>query len=591
MNRFAMMDNKTTIPEWLSPSSLNSISGDKAYQFGREYFDQGAVRNLSVTTDTIHAQVVGTATYRVVLRCGSDEPSFGCTCPRAGDGYFCKHCVAVGLAWLASKGELPMKTVLGAKKKRRDPWGEIQTYLRLQEPEVLIALVLDAARGDDTLYRSLLLKAERSAGGADLAKIFRASIKKATTTRGYVAWDEAGRLVNSLHEVVDSLAELLQPTTSGMLVELLEYAVVRVETMLENVDDSDGGMGDIVERLGGLHLEACRMSGPDPVTLAERLFQLETTLPLGIFNFDTRTYRDVLGEQGVQCYRELALAQWRTVGANNADDADEHGRLTITRIMEHLAEDSGDIEQLVEIKSRELSCSYHYFAIANIWRNAGKMELALEWAERGLKAFPDQIDYQLREFLVALYLRSGREDDALRLTWAQFEDHPILETYTKLASVAGQAEQWPVQRERALALIDATIAARFSGHRPWGGQAVVPNYSLRVAIAIWEQDLPAAWHYANIGQCDQRLLIALAGKLATSRLDDALVLYRRVVSALIEATNNAAYEQAIGLVQSIADALSAHQRSQELAAYVEYLRVEFKRKRNFITLLDRYARA
>jgi hypothetical protein len=148
-----------------------------------------------------------------------------------------------------------------------------------------------------------------------------------------------------------------------------------------------------------------------------------------------------------------------------------------------------------------------------------------------------------------------------------------------------------VQRERALALIDATIAARFSGHRPWGGQAVVPNYSLRVAIAIWEQDLPAAWHYANIGECDQRLLIALAGKLATSRLDDALVLYRRVVSALIEATNNAAYEQAIGLVQSIADALSAHQRSQELAAYVEYLRVEFKRKRNFITLLDRYARA
>jgi hypothetical protein len=119
----------------------------------------------------------------------------------------------------------------------------------------------------------------------------------------------------------------------------------------------------------------------------------------------------------------------------------------------------------------------------------------------------------------------------------------------------------------------------------------VPDYSLRVAIALSEQDLPAAWHYANIGECDRTLLIALAGKLQTSRLDDALVLYRRVVPALIEQTNNAAYEQAIGLVQSIADALGAHQRSHELAAYVEYLRVEFKRKRNFITLLDRFARA
>jgi uncharacterized Zn finger protein len=591
MNRFAMMDNKTTMPEWLSPSGLNSLGDSKAYQLGREYFDQGAVRNLNVTTDTIHAQVVGTATYRVVLRCGSVEPSFGCTCPRAGDGYFCKHCVAAGLAWLASKGELPTKTAPVEKKKRRDPWGEIQNYLRRQDPEALIALVLDAARGDDALYRSLLLKAERSADGADLAKIFRDSIKKATTTHGYVAWDEADELVNSLHEVIDSLSELLQPTTSGMLVDLLEYAIGRVETMLEDVDDSDGGMGDIVERLGELHLEACRMSGPDPVTFAERLFQLEMTLPFGICKFDTRTYRDVLGEQGIQRYRELALAQWRMVGANNAGDAHEHGRLTITRIMEQLAEDSGDIEQLVEIKSRELSCSYHYFAIAEIWHKAGKMELALEWAERGLKAFPDQIDNQLRDFLVDFYLRGGRGDDALRLTWAQFEAYPSLETYKKLAVVAGKAGQWHAQRERALAMIDATIAARVSERRPWGGQPVVPDYSLRVAIALSEQDLPAAWHYANIGECDRTLLIALAGKLKTSRLDDALVLYRRVVPVLIEQTNNAAYEQAIGLVQSIADALSAHQRSHELADYVGYLRVEFKRKRNFITLLDRFARA
>jgi uncharacterized Zn finger protein len=588
MNRFAMMDNKTTVPEWLSPSGLSALAGSKAYHLGKEYFDQGAVRNLSVTIDSVHALVVGTATYRVVLRVGSDVPSFGCTCPRAGDGYFCKHCVAAGLAWLASKGELPTKTTAGAKKKRRDPWDEIQNYLRRQAPEVLIALVLDAARGDDGLYRSLLLKAERSADGADLAKIFRASIKEATTTHGYVAWDEAEELVNTLHDVADSLTELLQPATSGMLAELLEYAIVRVESMLEDVDDSDGGMGDVVERLGELHLEACQMAGVDPVVLAGRLFQLEMTLPLGMYTFDLLAYRDVLGEQGVQCYRELALAKWRTVDAHNADDA---GRLTITRIMERLAEISGDVEQLVEIKSRDLSSSYHYFAIAELWHKAGNIALALEWAERGLAAFPDRIDFRLRDFLVDIYLRSGRGDDALRLTWAQFEAHPSLETYKKLAVVAGKAGQWHAQRERALAMVDATIAARVSERRPWGGQPVVPDYSLRVAIALSEQDLPAAWHYANIGECDRTLLIALAGKLKTSRLDDALVLYRRVVPVLIEQTNNAAYEQAIGLVQSIADALSAHQRSHELADYVGYLRVEFKRKRNFITLLDRFARA
>jgi hypothetical protein len=149
--------------------------------------------------------------------------------------------------------------------------------------------------------------------------------------------------------------------------------------------------------------------------------------------------------------------------------------------------------------------------------------------------------------------------------------------------------QWQEQRERALSVVDAAIAARAIGHRQWGRQPVEPNYSLRVAVALWEQDFGAAWEYANLGVCDRNLLIVLAGKLEMTRLDDAVELYRRVVPALLEQTNNAAYEEAIGLLQKMADALSAHRRSEELAAYLGHLRVEFKRKRNFIKLLDRFA--
>lgn len=170
----------------------------------------------------------------------------------------------------------------------------------------------------------------------------------------------------------------------------------------------------------------------------------------------------------------------------------------------------------------------------------------------------------------------------------QFEEQPLLENYKKLALVAGKAGQWHAQRERALSVVDAAIATRNVADRPWGRQPVEPNYSLRVAVALWEQDIGAAWQYANLGVCDRNLLIALAGKLETARLGDAIELYRRVVPALLEQTNNDAYEQAASLVQRMADALSAHHRGQELAAYVEYLRVEFKRKRNFMKLLDRF---
>ncbi|MDD5410676.1 MAG: hypothetical protein PHF31_04565 [Methylobacter sp.] len=46
--------------------------------------------------------------------------------------------------------------------------------------------------------------------------------------------------------------------------------------------------------------------------------------------------------------------------------------------MESLAKASGDVEELVAIKSRDLSMPYHYLAIAEIWTKAGQKDKALE---------------------------------------------------------------------------------------------------------------------------------------------------------------------------------------------------------------------
>jgi uncharacterized Zn finger protein len=585
------MDKKPALQELISPATLEALSGSKAFRLGKEYMDDGAVRNLSVTGDKIRARVEGTESYSVMLGIASGQVCHGCSCPRAGDGYFCKHCVAVGLAWLASLDGAQVQTGPGAKNKRRDPWRDIQDYLGRQKTDVLVTLVLDAAARDDRLYRSLLLKAERSAGGAGLARTLRKEIDDATRTNGMVPWDEVGYLVETLHDVVESLTELLQPATSGVLAELLEHAIERVETMLEDVDDSGGGMGDVIHRLGELHVEACRMSVPDPLALAARLFQLEMTLALGIWEFDPVAYREVLGDEGLNRYRELALAKWNSVAALDADAADEAGLAAIAPIMERLAKESGDIEQLVAVKSLDLSSPYRYLDIAELWHKAGNAEQALEWAERGLAAFPGRADKRMRDFLAEIYLDRGRGEEALQLTWMQFEEQAGLENYKKLALVAGKIARWPEQRARALSVIDTIAATDASAIPEWSRQPREPDYSLRVAVAIWEQDLEAAWDYANRGACRRNLLLALAGQLETSHLDDALELYRRVVPTILGETSNDAYAEVIEIVKRMAAALGAQQRHQELAAYLGYLRGEFKRKRNFITLLDQFERS
>ena len=476
--------------------------------------------------------------------------------------------------------------------KRRDPWRDIKDYLSTQAPETLIELLLDVVQRDDRLYQSLLLKAERTGGaGGNVAKAFQRAIDGATRIHDFVDWREVGTFAANLGQVADSLAELLKPDTAAMLVELAEYAIERVENSLEQIDDSDGEIGDIVYRLGELHLKACVIARPEPAGLAERLFRFETTLPFGLCSFDVVTYKSALGEAGLQRYRELAQAEWRKLKPKGAKDAYDAHRSRITRIMERLAEAGGDLDELVAIKSQDLSSGYRYLGIAEIWTTAKQPEKALEWAERGLEAFPERPDNRLRDFLVAAYLMRKRNDEALQLTWVQFEERPTLEHYKKLHDVTGKLGLWPEQRERALVRVAEVIAHEATATTRFSSKASAPNYSLRVELALWEQDLDAAWAAAQAGICDQRLLITLAGKLESARPADAISLYQQAVTPIVEQTSNAAYEEAIKLIRKVGELMKMQGQLLQFDHYLTELRIQFKPKRNFIKLLDGVSRS
>jgi uncharacterized Zn finger protein len=579
------------LDDLITRATLEDLAGTTAFRRGEEYFAVSAVGRLRAAEDKITARVEGTEAYQVELCDDDGNLAYDCTCPRAADGYFCKHCVAVGLAWLAENSAVPESGATLGKRKRRDPWRDIKEYLTTQPREALIDLLLDVAQRDDRLYQSLLLKAARTNDGGNVATAFRRAIDDATRIHSFLDWREIGGFAGGIGHVVDQLAELLKPETGAMLIDLAEYAIERVENSLEHVDDSNGEIGDIVYRLGELHLEACTMTRPDPAGLAERLFRFETTLPFGLCSFDATTYRNALGEEGLRRYRELAEAEWRKLKPRDAKDGYDTHWASITRIMERLAEASGDVEELVAIKSRDLSSSYRYLHIAEIWTKAKQPDKALEWAERGLEAFPDRSDNRLRDFLVEAYLKRGRKGEALQLTWMQFEEMPILEHYKKLHGVARELGIWSEQRSRALAKVAEVIARETSTTSRWKPKPLVPNHSLRVEIALWEKDLDAAWESAHEGICDRNLLITLAGKLESSHPGDAVSLYRRVVPPIVEQTSNAAYDEAIKLIRKAGGLMKAQGLSRQFGDYLAELRVQFKPKRNFIKLLDEVARS
>ncbi len=152
-----------------------------------------------------------------LLRDDEGDLAHDCTCPRAAEGYFCKHCVALGLAWLAENS-----AAVSGTKAERDPWRDIKDYLSTQTPDSLVAQLLDIARRDERLYQSLLLKAEQAGEGGNVASAFRRAIDHATRVNGHVDWREVRTFAGNIAEVVDSLAGLLKPDTATLLVDLSE---------------------------------------------------------------------------------------------------------------------------------------------------------------------------------------------------------------------------------------------------------------------------------------------------------------------------------------------------------------------------------
>src|SRR5579864_4806754 len=282
----------------LTREALRQLAGGRSFERGEDYFASGQVTSLVEHAGKLTATVQGTEDYRVALSVCAGELHYDCTCPMGMDGAFCKHCVAAGLAWLAgSSGTSPENT----SKADTTPvvtLDDARTWLNEQDKQELIEMLLDQAAADQHLRERLLLQAAKAAGkGANVAAI-RKAIDRATRTGGFVDYRAAHEFSLGVDLVVDSIADLLKAGFAAEVVELTEHALGKVEQATMSMDDSDGYMGGILQRLQELHLEACRKTKPDPAALAERLFDWEMRTHFDTFYGAANTYAELLGKQG-----------------------------------------------------------------------------------------------------------------------------------------------------------------------------------------------------------------------------------------------------------------------------------------------------
>lgn len=584
--------------EIITAKNLRSLAGGRSYSRGEDYFESGCVGPVSEKNGVISAKVRGSHSYEVRFKVvpaekGKLRLDHTCTCPVGRDGDFCKHCVALGLAWLektaASADEIPGESSR-QRKKKTVTLNDIRKWLEDQERSVLLDMLMEQVQGDGRLREALQLKiARENARGIDVAA-YRAGIRSAFHTGGFVDYYEMGDYAAGVDEEIAKIERLFREGFAEETVNLCEYALERASQAIGEVDDSDGNFCYVAEQLQELHLAACKQAKPEPSALAGRLFDFEIAgSDLDIFSGAADAYKSVLGKAGLAEYRRLAEAEWAKVPAKvKGDDVSGFGRrYAITRIMESLARADGDIDGLIAIKKRDLSSSHRFLDIARILKDVKRYDEALEWAEKGLLSFNERPDDGLRDFLAEEYHRRKRRDEAYGLYRIQFVERPQLQYYKKFIEYAKKVNREEEARAEALSRLRQEIdkEKKETKQQYWHRK---PDHSRLVEIFLWEKDIEAAWKEAGEGGCRDELWLKLAQLREKEHPADAVEVYQRLVEPVIDRKKNDAYEEAVRMMGKIRELMVGIGKKTEFAAYLADLRLRHKPKRNLMKLLDAF---
>jgi uncharacterized Zn finger protein len=300
------------------------------------------------------------------------------------------------------------------------------------------------------------------------------------------------------------------------------------------------------------------------------------------------TYSDVLGEAGLAEYRRLAQREWDRLPSLRPGerDADPHTRRwTLASIMERLAKLSGSLEELVAVHSRDLSGPHAFLKIAEIYRAAAERERAMEWARRGLDAFPSLANEPLRVFLADEHHRRGEHEQAMELVWPVFEYRPYLTEYQLLKQHADQFGVWKSWRERALTRMRGHARQRRAGMIHLPGRAPDERSEL-VRVYLWERDGEAAWREAQEGGCSADLWLQLARIREVEHPAEALTVYREQIDRILIDTGERAYTEAVKLLPRVRETMG--RVGEDFTAYLAGLRTTHKRRRKLLEMIDRF---
>lgn len=577
-----MAQSNKTIAELLTPSSLRSAAGSRSYSRGEDYFASGAVHHLYCDGVQLTGDVSGTRVYRTAMTVVKNELDGRCTCPMGRDGAFCKHLVALGLAYLQANKK-------SETNKSAFHW---KVFLKSCEREELIKIILEMSPNNTDVIERYRMANLPAAGKAKLtelkSKIDELYALAETIEECYDEYDsfddngskddfiqQQSLLLNVLNLLAaNGETQLLWDISTYALDKLLEISVSEYDVVQEFAEEMMEFFLQAVHAEVKSHDEAFRIFS-------------EWERKGGNFGFDVLS--EALGELPKpvkELWAVKALEKWR--GFSRCQLGEYGSSSERNYIESHLlnwADEHKDDSLKLQIMEKSLASSDDVIALAKEYRRQGMPDKVIPLLQKAKKTLKNST--KILDLLAEELQQSGSGQQALDLAWKDFtENYMSAYPLDRLQKTACHLKCWNEYYQRVLSFL-AEMEQKQAKSKPSNSYYHDSLRQRRVEVLFAHADKEAAWELSLGAVLSEEWWLKLADWRLQTVPEDAASILRKLVAKALVPTGEYAYAEVVKYLKLYGKYMGLAGKDAEFATYCSTIRVEYKRRRLLLAQMDK----
>ncbi len=539
-------------------------AGPQTFQKGFMLFQQNKVSNVKLQGNTATATVKGTSSYHVKVIM-QPELHCQCSCPAAEYMSVCKHAVAVGLSLNQPRAEV---------EDELSDEQVLRRYFSEKSAPELVELLLQSLESDEQQWRNWLLKAKLSQSVISLAEL-KKLVTKALPAREIWGWNDVSHYFSAAEQQIDSLWSAMVSLPIESQWQLTEHVLMRLNKVLERIDDSGGFRFGIEGQINVKMPELFELLNWPAEKKAQWLFEHLYQREYNVFP-DINDNFTVTGEVEACLLKKCrsALEEMADELKSGKDRTDITWRMRVyAQPLLNAARAANNWREEERLLAMQAYQCHDYLALAQLCLDHQEELDAEDWLLRAKKVATQYEQQNCANMDIKVRIALGETTQAWKLGWQLFEHERSFRAFQELQELHDELGQ---PEPELLTKVEELFANPKNQHQR--------DAQCEFYLSIGKPD--AAKQCAKVGLISIDLLLKVANALVVNDPTESLAIYLQVARKMLEISDNKIYQRVCDLLLHLQKQLKHQQHPLgDFEAAVGELAMEFRRKRNFTALI------